>query len=92
MSVAEMTQSLLFRSQAMALARSSSGKKPFTVREEVRFNFKKTFRKRNENITANKNSNLFTRYGDKPHPSRPCPAISKKHNICEKMGHVSKMF
>ena len=43
MSVTEMTESLQFRSQAMAFASSSSGNKPFTVKEEVGFNFKKTF-------------------------------------------------
>ena len=53
MSVTEMTESLQFRSQAMAFASSSSGNKPFTVKEEVGFNFKKTFRKPNEKITAN---------------------------------------
>ena len=48
MSVTEMTESLQFRSQAMAFACSSSGNKPFNVKEEVGFNFKKTFRKPNE--------------------------------------------
>ena len=45
MSVTEMTESLRFRSQAMAFESSSSGNKPFIVKEEVGFNFKKTFRK-----------------------------------------------
>ena len=58
MSVTEMTESLQFRSQAMAFASSSPGNKPFTVKEEVGFNFKKTFRKPNEKITANRNSNM----------------------------------
>ena len=39
MSVTEMTESLQFRSQAMALASSSSGNKPFNVKMEVGFNF-----------------------------------------------------
>ena len=29
--------------------------------------------------------------GGKPHSSRPCPALSKKCNTCEKVGHFSKM-
>ena len=47
MSVTEMTKSLQLRSQAMAFASSSSGNKPITLKEEVGFNFKKTFRKPN---------------------------------------------
>ena len=86
MSVTEMTESLQLRSQAMAFASSSSGNKPFNVKEEVVFNFKKTFRKPNTKITANKN-NMCTRCGGKPHSSRPCPALSKKCNTCEKVGH-----
>ena len=45
MSVTEMTKSLQFKSQAIAFANSSSGDKPFNVKEEFGFNFKKTFRK-----------------------------------------------
>ena len=77
MSVTEMTESLQFRSQAMAFASSSSGNKPFNVKEEVGFNFKKTFRKPNEKITANKSNNMCNRCGSKPHSSRPCPALRK---------------
>ena len=84
MSVTEMTESLQFRSQAMAFASSSAGNKPFNVKEEI------GFRKPNEKITANKN-NMSTRCGGKPHSSRPCPALSKKCNTCEKVGHFSKM-
>ena len=91
MSGTEMTENLQFRSQAMAFASSSSGNKPFNVKEEVGFNFKKTFRKPNEKITANKNNSMCTRCGGKPHSSRPCPALSKKCNTCEKVGHFSKM-
>ena len=91
MSVTVMTEGLEFRSQAMAFASSSSGKKPFTVKEEVGFNFKKTIRKPNEKTTANKSSNMCTRCGGKPHSSRPCPALSKKYNTCENVGHFSKM-
>ena len=42
-------------------------------------------------ITADKSSNMYTRYGVKPHSSRPCPGLSKKCNTCEKLGHFSKM-
>ena len=93
MSVTEMNENLQFRSLARAFAISSSGNKPFNVKEEVGFNFKKTFRKTNENeqITANKSNNLCTRCGGKPHSSRPCPALSKICSTCEKMGHFSKM-
>ena len=34
---------------------------------------------------------MCTRCGGKPHSSRPCPALSKKCNKCEKVGHFSKM-
>ena len=43
MSVTEMTESLQFRSQAMAFASSSSSNKPFYVKEETGLNFKKPF-------------------------------------------------
>ena len=91
MLVTEMTESLQFRSQAMAFASSSSGNKPFNVKKKVGFNFKKTFRKPNEKITANKNNNMCTRSGGKPHSSRPCPALSEQNNTCEKEGHFSTM-
>ena len=52
MSVTEMTDSLQFRSHAMAFASVSSGKRPFAVKEEIGFNFKKTFQKPNEKITT----------------------------------------
>ena len=52
-SISEMIENLKFRRQAMAFASSSSGNMPFTVKEEVRFNFKKTFRKPNEQTMAN---------------------------------------
>ena len=44
------TESIKFRSQAMAFASSSSGTKPFTVKEEVWFNFRKTFRNQMKNF------------------------------------------
>ena len=92
MSLSEMTESLQFRSQAMALASSSTGNRPFVLEEEVRYNFKKTFRKPSEKFTGDKgNSNLCNRCGVKPHSSKPCPALNKKCNTCEKVRHFSKM-
>ena len=91
MSVTEMIESLQFRSQAMAFASSSSGNKHFTVKEKVGFNFKKTFRNPNEKFTANKSNNMSTRCGGQPHSNRPCPALSKKCDNCEKVGHFSKV-
>ena len=75
----------------MFSASSSSGNKPSIVKEEVGFNFKKTFRKPNEKFTAKKSNNMCIRCGGKPHSSRPCPALSKKCNTCEKVGLLSKM-
>ena len=43
MSVNEMTKSLRFSSQVKVFASSSSGNKPFTVKDEVGFNFKRPF-------------------------------------------------
>ena len=91
MSNTEMTESLQFRSYAMIFASSSSGNNPFTGKEEVGLNFKKTFRKRNEKFTAKESNNLCTRCGGKPRSIRPCPALSKKCNTCEKVQHFSKM-
>ena len=91
-SVTEMTESLQFKSQALAFASSSSGNKPFTVKEEVGFDFKKrTIRKQNEKFTANNSNNICTRCRGKRHSSRPYSALSIKGNTCEKMGHFSKM-
>ena len=75
----------------MAFASSSSVNKPFTVKEVVGFNFKKTFRKPNEKFTANKSNKMSTRCGGKPHSSTTCPVLIKKCNTCEKVGHFSKM-
>ena len=61
MSITELTESLQFRSQAMAFASSSSGNKPFIVKEEVGFNFKKTFPKPKEKVPAIKSNNMCTR-------------------------------
>ena len=91
-SLSKMTESLQFRSQAMAFASSSTGNRPFVIKEEVGYNYKKTFRKPNEKFTGNKgNGNLCNRCGGKPHSSKPCPALNKKCNTCEKVGHFSKM-
>ena len=65
MSLSKMTESLQFRSQAMAFANSSKGNGPFVMKEEVGYNFKKTFRKPNEKFIGNKgNSNLCNRCGN----------------------------
>ena len=90
MSVTEMTESLQFRSQAMAFESFSSGNKPFTVKDEVGFNFIKTFRKTNVKLTAKKRNNMCTRCGGRPHSSRRYPALSKICNTCEKVRHFSK--
>ena len=93
MSLSEMTENLQFRSQAMAFASSSTGIRFFVINEKVGYNFKKTFSKPSENITGNKdNGNLCIRCGGKPHSSKPCPALNKKCNTCEKVGHFSKMW
>ena len=87
-----MTESLQFRSQAMAFASSSIGNRPFVIKEDMGYNFKKTFRKPSEKFTVNKgNGNLCNRCGGKPHSSKPCPALIKKYNACEKVRHFSKM-
>ena len=89
MSLSKMTESLGFRSQASTS--SSAGNRPFVKKEEVGSNFKKTFRKSSEKFTGNKsNCNLCKRYGGKPHSSKPCPALDKKCNTCEKVGHFQK--
>ena len=91
-SLSERTESLQFRSQAMAFASSSTGNRPFVIKEEVGYNFKKTFRKPSEKFTGNKgNSNLCNRCGGKAHSSQPCPALNKKCNTCEKVGQFSIM-
>ena len=86
-----MTASLQLRSQSIAFASSSLSNRPFTVKEEVGFNFKKTTRKPNEKFTANKKNNMCARCGGEPYYSRRCPALSKQCNTCEKVGHFSKM-
>ena len=90
-SITEMTETLQFRSQAMAFESSSSGNKTFTVKEKVGFNFEKTFRKPNGKFTAKKSNNLCTRCVGKPHSIRPFPALSLKFNTSEKVGNFSKM-
>ena len=92
MSLAEMTENLQFRSQAMAFASSSTGNRPLVKKEEVGYNFKKTIRKSSEKFTGNKgNGNLCNRCGGKPHSSKQCPALNMKCNTCEKVEHFSKM-
>ena len=58
MSITQMTERLPFKRQAMAFANSSSSNKPFTVKAEVGFNFKKIFRQPNEKFMANKSNNV----------------------------------
>ena len=48
MSFAEKAQHIHFTIQATAFESSSSGNQPFIVKEEVGYNFKKTFRKPND--------------------------------------------
>ena len=91
-SLSEMTESLQCRSQSMAFPSSSTGNRPFVKKEEVGYNFKKTFRKPSEKFNGNKsNGNLCNGCGDKPHNSKPCPALNKKCNTCEKVGHFLEM-
>ena len=92
MCLSEMTENLQLRSQAMAFLSSSTGNKPFVIKEEVGYNFKMTFRTPSEKFTGNKgNGNLCKRCGGKPHSSKPCPALNKKCNTCEIVGHFSEM-
>ena len=92
MSLSEMTESLQFRSQAMAFASSSTGNRPFVIKKDVGYNSRKIFRKPSEKFTGDKgNGNLCNRCAGKPHSSKPCPALNKKCNTCEKVGHISKM-
>ena len=91
-SLSEMTESLQFRSQTMVFASSSTGNRPFVIKEEVGYIFRKTSRKPSEKFNGNKgNSNLVNRCGGKPHSSKPCLAFNTKCNTCEKVGHFSKM-
>ena len=91
MSLSEITESLQFRSQTMAFSSSSTGNRPFVSKEEKGYNFKKTFGKLSENFTGNKgNGNLCNRCGGKPQRSRPCPALNKRCNTCEKVGTFQK--
>ena len=91
MSLSEKTENLQFRSKAMAFASFSTGNRPFVIKEEVGYNFKKTFRKPSERFTGKKgNGYLCNRCGGKAHSSKPCPASNKKFKIFEKVGHFSK--
>ena len=88
----EMTESLLFRSQAMAFASSSTADKQVMVKEELGYNFKKTYKKTSENFTGSKGKgHLCDRCGGEAHSSQPCPPSNKKCNNCEKAGHFAKM-
>ena len=92
MSLSRMTENTQFRSQARASATFSTGNRPFVVKEEVGYNFKKTFRKPTEKFTVNKGIGyLCNRCRGKPHNSKPCSAFIMKCNTCEKVRHFSKM-
>ena len=92
MSLSEITESLQFRSQAMAFACSSTGNIPFVIKERNGIQLQKTFRKPSEKFTGNKdNGNMCNRCGGNPHSIMPCPALTKKFNTCEKVAHFSKM-
>ena len=41
MSLSELTENVQFRSQAMAFVSSSTGNRPFVIKEEVGYNFKR---------------------------------------------------
>ena len=76
----------------MAFAGPSTGNRPFVIKEEVGYNFEKTFRIPTEKFTGNKgNGNMCNKCGGEPHSSKPCPALNKKCNTFEKVGHFSKM-
>ena len=53
-------------------------------------NSKRPFENKKKSTTYNSN-NMCTSCGCKPRSSRPCPALSKKCNTCEKLGHFSKI-
>ena len=92
MTLSEKKENLELTSQTMAIASSSTGNRPIVIKEDVVYNFKKTFRKPSEKLTGNKgNGNLCNRCGGKPHSSNLSPALNKKCNTCEKGGHFSKM-
>ena len=75
----------------MVFSSSSTGNRPFEIKEEVGYNFKKTFRKPSENFTGNKgNGNLCNRCRGKPPSSKPRPDMNKKCNTFEKVVHFSK--
>ena len=88
MSLSEMTESLQFRSQAMAFASSSTGR-PFVIKEEVGYNLKRP----SENLVKSSLviKTMVTFVIDVEVSSKPCPALNKKCNTCEKVGHFSKI-
>ena len=62
------------------------------VKEELEYNLKRTFRKTSEKFTGSRgNSYLCNRCECKPHGSKSCPALNKKSNTCEKVGHFAKI-
>ena len=70
MTISEKTESLQFRSQAMAFASSSTGYIPVTKKVEMGYNFKKTFKKPSGKFTGSKgNGSLCNGCGGGPHSS-----------------------
>ena len=81
MSLSKMTENLQFSSQTGIFASYSTCNRTFVIKEEVGYNFKKTFRKTSENFSGKKSiGNFCNRYGGKPHSSKPCAALNKKCN------------
>ena len=91
MSVTEITEKLHFRSHAMAFASSSSGNKPFIVKEKVGFNFKNTFEKKQLKIFRLIKATICALGVAVSHLLvEPVQRLEKKQT-CEKVGHFSKM-
>ena len=79
MTLFKTTENLQFRNQAMAFASSSTGDKPVMLKEDVGYNFIKTFMKSSEIITGGKRKDdLCNRCGGRSHSSKLCPALNKK--------------
>ena len=92
MSLSDMKESLEFRRQAMAFASSLTGNRPFAKKKKR----DTTSKRPSENLVKislvkKGNDNLSNRCGGKPNSRKPCPALNKKCNPSEKVGHFSKM-
>ena len=61
------------------------------IKEEVGYNNKKTFRRPSEKFTRSKgNGHLCNGWEGKSNSSMPCPALKKKINTFENVGHFAK--